>query len=310
MSKNYPRDFNQVRILYRFTLLRNSQNHLFRIPQSYEFSTCSGDSWQRGNGQRVIAFAFYGDPQSKTHQERGYFEGIIKNLEAISSFYNSSWSVRLYHDISSDDPLMIDLCNLACSNNRLDLCPVDQLPHHLLANAAHMFPMIWRFFPTLDSQVDAFMSRDLDSIIKMREVEAVAEWLESGKTLHVMRDHPAHSVPMLGGMWGALRTESREAWKDVWDDIWSAIIADPLSQSDRGTKGPDQTLLSRHVWGRLSGGVVQHDSFSCAQYPGAVGFPSKRPNATGNVVGAEPNRRQEHIKCPKKCRRRPSWIFC
>ena len=216
----------------------------------------------------------------------------------------------MYHDISPDHPLMVDLCNLACSTDRLDLCPVNQLPHHLLANAAHMFPMIWRFFPTLDSQVDAFMSRDLDSIIKMREVEAVAEWLESGKTLHVMRDHPAHSVPMLGGMWGALRTKSREAWKDVWDDIWSAIIADPLSQSDRGTKGPDQTLLSRHVWGRLSGGVVQHDSFSCAQYPGAVGFPSKRPNATGNVVGAEPNRRQEHIKCPKKCRRRPSWIFC
>ena len=190
MSKNYPRDFNQVTILYRFTLLRNSQNHLFRIPQSYEFSTCSGDSWQRGNGQRVIAFAFYGDPQSKTHQERGYFEGIIKNLEAISSFYNSSWSVRLYHDISPDHPLMVNLCNLACSTDRLDLCPVYQLPHHLLANAVNMFPMIWRFFPTLDPQVDAFMSRDLDSIIKLREVDAVEEWLESGKTLHVMRDHP------------------------------------------------------------------------------------------------------------------------
>ena len=85
---------------------------------------------------------------------------------------------------------MVDLCNLACSTDRLDLCPVYQLPHHLLANAVNMFPMIWRFFPTLDPQVDAFMSRDLDSIIKLREVDAVEEWLESGKTLHVMRDHP------------------------------------------------------------------------------------------------------------------------
>jgi hypothetical protein len=38
---------------------------------------------------------------------------------------------------------------------------------------------------------------------------AVDEWIESKKSLHVMRDHPAHSIPygnnslgILGGMWG------------------------------------------------------------------------------------------------------------
>ena len=49
---------------------------------------------------------------------------------------------------------MVDLCDLACSTDCLDLCPVTQLAHPLLANAVHMFPMIWRFFPTLDTQVD------------------------------------------------------------------------------------------------------------------------------------------------------------
>ena len=48
---------------------------------------------------------------------------------------------------------------------------------------------VWRFFPTLDPQVDIFLSRDLDSAITVREVEAVEEWLESEKMLHVMRDH-------------------------------------------------------------------------------------------------------------------------
>ena len=60
---------------------------------------------------------------------------------------------------------------------------------------------VWRFFPTLDTQVEIFMSRDLDSPIKPREVEAVDEWVKSEKALHVMRDHPAHGVPMLGGLW-------------------------------------------------------------------------------------------------------------
>ena len=30
-----------------------------------------------------------------------------------------------------------------------------------------------------------------------------------------------------------------------------------------------------------------HDSFFCTQYPGAVGFPSERPNCTANIVGGE-----------------------
>ena len=171
--------------------------------------------------------------------------------------------------------------------------------------------MIWRFFPTLDSQVDVFVSRDLDSVVKPREVEAVEEWLQSGKTLHVMRDHLQHIwVPMLGGLWGVQRTKSREAWREVWNAIWTSIIADPLSQNDRGSKGSDQKLLSRHVWGRFSGDVMQHDSFSCAQYPGAISFPSQRPNSTGNFVGAKMDREQENIECPTQCRRKLSWTFC
>ena len=53
--------------------------------------------------------------------------------------------------------------------------------------------------PLLDDRVDIFMSRDTDSVILPREVAAVHEWLESNQTFHVMRDHPNHCVPMLGG---------------------------------------------------------------------------------------------------------------
>ena len=53
--------------------------------------------------------------------------------------------------------------------------------------------------PPSPPQVDLFMSRDLDSAPTQREADAVQEWLRSGKTLHVMRDHPSHTFPMLGG---------------------------------------------------------------------------------------------------------------
>ena len=147
--------------------------------------------------------------------------------------------------------------------------------------------------------------------MKKREVDATEEWLQSGKSLHVMRDHPFHSVPMLAGLWGTRKTGSSEVWRDVWKEIWTDIIADPISVSDRGKKEPDQTLLSRHVWGRVPGGVVQHDSFFCAKYPnGSTGFPSQRPNSSGNLAGASLDRKQENIECPAQCRRKQSWKFC
>lgn len=55
------------------------------------------------------------------------------------------------------------------------------------------------FYITGDALVDRFMVRDLDSIISSREIAAVKVWLKSGKTYHMMRDHPYHTVVILGG---------------------------------------------------------------------------------------------------------------
>ena len=60
----------------------------------------------------------------------------------------------------------------------------------------------WRFLPSLDPQVSVFLSRDLDSRVTAREVAAVKEWLQSGRPLHAMRDHPSHRAAMMAGAWG------------------------------------------------------------------------------------------------------------
>merc|ERR1712018_1118233 len=64
--------------------------------------------------------------------------------------------------------------------------------------------MLWRFLPLLDQLVDVVLVRDLDSRLSAREAAAVTDWLNDTQfAVHVMRDHPSHSWPMLGGMWGA-----------------------------------------------------------------------------------------------------------
>lgn len=129
--------------------------------------------------KKVISFSIFGD-NSK------YLVGLIKNIE-LSKIYYKDWKVYIYYDKTVpqyyikkysefDNVEMFDMSN-------------ENLPG-----------MVWRFFPK--ENVDIFISRDADSRISKREVNAVNEWINSGKILHIMRDHPHHNYTILGGMWG------------------------------------------------------------------------------------------------------------
>ena len=139
LQKKYPEVYGQVTIPFHHIQFTDT---FCRLQAPRNSSTCSGDSWQRGNGQHVIAFAFYGDPKLVLHNST-YFEGIRSNVAAISALYDSNWSIRLYHDIGPDNPWMAELCKIACTSDQLDLCHVNQLPLPLLTSAANMFPMLW-----------------------------------------------------------------------------------------------------------------------------------------------------------------------
>ena len=195
--------------------------------------------------------------------------------------------MRLYHDLSPHDPLMSRLCQLACSNDLLDLCDIKTVPRSVGPRpTSDLFPAVWRFLPTLDPSVTVMMSRDLDSRITERERAAVAEWLESDKSLHAMRDHPWHTVPLMAGGWGAkLDTQAR---RDNWNTSWTSMLADSKLYSGAGEKGPDQDLLRRHVWGRWGrADCLQHDSYTCSMFPGSTGWPTQRLNTTDhNFFGA------------------------
>ena len=52
----------------------------------------------------------------------------------------------------------------------MDLCDIQRLPGTPMSNATFMFPMNWRFLPTLDPQVNIYLSRDLDSVFNDREI--------------------------------------------------------------------------------------------------------------------------------------------
>jgi len=89
--------------------------------------------------------------------------------------------MRLYYNLDKKNPSLKDLCDLACRDDSIDICDTKNLPGTPFVDATKVFAMNWRFFPTLDPQVDLYVSRDLDSRLNEREQAAVQEWLHSSK---------------------------------------------------------------------------------------------------------------------------------
>ena len=281
------------------------------IRTNFSSTTCSEDAYKRGSDQHVVSFSFYGDPATPHHKSKQYFAGIQNNLDSLPQFY-PGWTMRLYHDLTKEDPLLQDLCSLACSNNHLDLCYVRNLPGTPFQDASRVFPMNWKFFPVIDEQVSVMLPRDLDSIVSEREAAAVSEWLQSNASFHIMRDHPDQGIPMLGSMWGWKedgKGESRKRWKQAWREG----LKDKLAWAGRGEWGPDQTFLRRYVWRWAKKDAISHDSYHCKKFSNTKHFPTRREEAPNNFVGSVATDNYTlRVECPLKCRPegRKDWLYC
>jgi len=289
----------------------------------YNKTTCSPEAYARGNGQKIIGFSYYGDFHSAGHKAKKYFEGIQNNVNLLPKFY-PGWIIRLYYDLDQDDPLRHQLCELSCQTN-FDLCDIQKLPGrvpmgnvkythlNIELKAKNIFPRNWRFFPILDPQVDAYLSRDLDSEFTEREIAAVSEWMESDKSFHMMRDHPQHDAKILGGAWGVKLTkeEVRLKWRNAWKKALQN--GDGPMWKPRNINDADQDFLNKYVWLWAKWDAVQHDSYFCKKFSRTRPFPTRRKNETNNFIGSVINENYGILeKCPEKCRPKEhqDWEYC
>ena len=137
---------------------------------------------RRGPNQKVIGYSVYG--KKKIYYR--YLKSIIKHVKQ----YYPDWTIRVYHDNETENSLICELECLKDNDNQLydniDFCNIEELAFQNL-NLNYMIPTFWRWLPIGDHFVDAFQSRDSDSCIIEREVNAVNEWLKSNYSFHIMR---------------------------------------------------------------------------------------------------------------------------
>lgn len=233
---------------------------------STKFLVLSHSSTKQGNDYRkkIISFSLWGT-QPK------YLVGAINNVKLAKKIY-PGWICRFYIGQSTinEAPEYIKMLK---SNSNVEIIEMNE--------AGDWNGMFWRFFPISDKDVDIVISRDTDSRLSKREKRAVDEWLKSGKSFHIMRDHPYHRFKILGGMWGARK----------------GILSDMKNMIKIYEKGNfyqvDQNFLAEYIYPIIQSDVFIHDAFGDGQK-----FPGHRKNYEfiGDVYDEFDKRNPEYWK--------------
>jgi hypothetical protein len=200
---------------------------------------------------KYLSFSLWGDKPI-------YNIGTIRNAELWKSIY-PDWQMIVYYDRTVPLSTIKKL-------KELDVRLVDM-------SSEQLYGMFWRFLASDIEGCEYAIFRDSDSRISLREKNAVNEWIQTKKTLHVMRDHPYHRIPcgndrlgILGGMWGIKGNE-----------IPMTEMINKYSKSKEHNYGNDQNFL-KTIYSVFENDRCTHDDFF-ERKP----FPTTREN--GRFIG-------------------------
>lgn len=212
--------------------------------------------------KKTISFSLWGsDPK--------YTVGAIRNAELSSGLYKG-WKLKYY--IASSVPNQIIYSLEEFSNVEI----VEK------QNPGDWTSMFWRFEASFDDDSDVIIFRDTDSRLSSREEDAVNEWLAGDKTYHIMRDHPYHKFPILGGMWGLKKSKNYDM-KEMIESFMESQASDRY--------GTDYQFLSEVLFPVIGDDMLVHDEFFDNKP-----FPSKRKDLefVGKVFNENEETVQEH----------------
>ncbi len=151
--------------------------------------TCNHyNTFKRGKNLKILSYSLYGTSHL-------FYYNFVNLVRTANKLY-PDWILRVYYDDSIDLKVK---CKIECLTNKetnelidnVDFCNIKQIPivsGNRIWDATYMHAMTWRWLPIGDSFVDVFSSRDLDSHLIQREVDAVNQWInKSNYAGHIMR---------------------------------------------------------------------------------------------------------------------------
>ena len=190
----------------------------------------------------VISYSLWG-------KNPKYTIGAIKNAINSSKIY-PDWKCRFYVDLTVPKDILFELEE----QNNVEI--------FLKNSIGDWTSMFWRFEASYDKDIDIAIFRDTDSRLSIREKLAVDEWIKSNKTFHIMRDHPHHKFPILGGMWGVKNKNNYNLEK---------LIKEFYNNHSSNRYGTDYEFFIQKLYPTIKEDCLIHDEFFEKK-----DFPSKR----------------------------------
>lgn len=180
------------------------------------------------SGRKVVSAALFGDNPK-------YVSGASLLVQSVKK-YMPGWSIVFFTGVSVPDSALTDLATLGAS-----IISVTE--------AEDLSAASWRFRMDQLDNPDWVVFRDSDSVISPREADAVQLWVESGLDAHIIRDHPFHAAPIMGGLWGL--SGRRKGW----------FVGELSSYNFSPEYGSDQEFLASRIYPKILDSAMIHASF-------------------------------------------------
>lgn len=199
---------------------------------------------------KIISFSLWSDNPK-------YNVGAIRNAELAQKIYNG-WTCRFY--VANTPVNFPPAVETLQTMSNVEIVRLDNY-------RADWGLMLARLNPAADPDVEYMISRDCDSRLSLREKAAVDEWIASDKLFHTMHDHPHHSVPILGGMFG-IKCQNIPAIEFPYEaHKWF------INHQERWQV--DQDFLTQEIWPIVKDDCMNHDQFFQHIW-GGIPFPTLR----------------------------------
>ncbi len=207
------------------------------------------------NKKRVISFALWGD-------NKRYLYGALRNLLLAHDIY-PGWELWFYVDNS-------------VPKNFINIIKELGGIIHIQENGETLKEKLcWRFKVANNQEVGYFIVRDVDSVISVREFNAVQEWIQSDKLFHIIRDWWSHTDLILAGLWGGVA--------GVLPNIDTMLKE--YTHTSMETQNIDQWFLRDSVWSYVKENCLIHDR--CFAHHNSVKLPGKIPSGYTHIGSDE-----------------------
>jgi hypothetical protein len=140
------------------------------------------------SNKKIISYCLF-DINKKNYNDKrkniDYFKGLLVNYELKKQVY-PDWIIRVY--LPYNEPR--NYIELIKKFTDIEIILIDtNIPYRML-----------RLLPYNDNKVLIWLSRDLDSVLNLREKSCVDDWLTNytDKDIHIMHDANGHNFIMVG----------------------------------------------------------------------------------------------------------------